>query len=217
MANIRIKDLPERFPSSSDWLAADMLNSGVFTTSKARVSAYFAAASNPAWTSTAQTVYNLSGNWEDVYDDYFAWSSRYKSGHTTLQATSGLWQTAYITILTREYPWNIAAVQAQNLTLSVTPVSANWSSVYTTVRANSGSWDTTYAKKAAFTIGDGINTVFTVNHNLNTRDVHVEVYLNTGSYATVAPISVTRPNTSSVTVAFSTPPGTNGYRVVVTG
>jgi len=74
-----------------------------------------------------------------------------------------------------------------------------------------------YTQKFAVTFTGGTSSnPFTVNHNLGTRDVTVQVYDNT-SYDTVE-VDVVRTDTNNVTVTFATTPtsGSN-YRVVVIG
>lgn len=65
------------------------------------------------------------------------------------------------------------------------------------------------------TLGDGINTVFTVAHGLNNSDVLVSVRsVLTGVIGQGDPVvSVTSPN--EVTISFPVPPSTDEYRVVV--
>lgn len=68
-------------------------------------------------------------------------------------------------------------------------------------------------------IGDGSATSFTINHNLNTRDVQVTVYANSGNFDDVF-VEITRPTVNSVNVIFdptSTAPAINAFRVVVIG
>lgn len=62
----------------------------------------------------------------------------------------------------------------------------------------------------------GSGTTHTVTHNLNTRDITVQVYETTGSYAQVFPdIELTTVN--AVDIKFSTAPGSDSYRVVIVG
>jgi len=63
-------------------------------------------------------------------------------------------------------------------------------------------------------IGDGSATSYAVTHNLNTRDVQVEVYRNSGNYDTVL-AEVQRTSVNQITVIFDTAPASNAYRVVV--
>ncbi len=72
-----------------------------------------------------------------------------------------------------------------------------------------------YTKKYSVSVGNGTNTSFTVNHNLGTRDVQVQVY-DSATYDTVE-VDVIRTDTNNVTVAFSIAPASNAYRVVVVG
>lgn len=65
----------------------------------------------------------------------------------------------------------------------------------------------------AANLGDGTATSFTVTHNLNTKDVTVElVEVSTGEtvYADTA-----RPTVNTITVTFAVAPTTNQYRVVI--
>ena len=73
-----------------------------------------------------------------------------------------------------------------------------------------------FAKSVAGTIGDGSATSFNIDHNLNTRDVQVAVFLNSGNYDDVL-VDVTRPTVNRVTLTFASAPGVNAYRAVVTG
>ena len=67
----------------------------------------------------------------------------------------------------------------------------------------------------AETIGDGVATDFTVTHNLSTTDVVVNVYkVSTG--AQVEP-DITRTSEDVVTIAFTSAPATDEFRVVVAG
>jgi hypothetical protein len=70
-------------------------------------------------------------------------------------------------------------------------------------------------KKYAVSIGDGSATSYTVTHNLASRDVHVTVY-NASTYDEVI-TDVTHATTNTLTIVFASAPGSNAYRVVVTG
>jgi hypothetical protein len=65
----------------------------------------------------------------------------------------------------------------------------------------------------ATSIGDGVATSYTVTHNLNTRDVNVQLYDNS-SYDTVY-ADVVRTSVNVVTIDFGTAPTTNDIRVLV--
>ena len=62
-------------------------------------------------------------------------------------------------------------------------------------------------------IGDGTNTSYTVTHNLNTRDVIVQLY-DASSYDTVI-ADVVRTSAAAVTVSFSAAPTTNDIKVLI--
>lgn len=72
-----------------------------------------------------------------------------------------------------------------------------------------------FTKKAAANVGNGSNTSFAVTHNLNSRDVVVNVYDN-ATYDTVE-VDVVRTDANTVTVTFASAPTNNAYRVVVIG
>ncbi len=71
-------------------------------------------------------------------------------------------------------------------------------------------------RKFAGLIGDGSATSYTLNHNFNTRDVKVAVFLNSGNYDEVL-VEIERPTVNSVAVLFTVAPTLNQYRVVVIG
>lgn len=71
-------------------------------------------------------------------------------------------------------------------------------------------------RKVSANIGDGSATTFTVTHNLNTRDVIVRLFPNSGQYDDVE-VDVQRTSVNAVTLVFATAPATNTYRVVVIG
>ena len=71
-------------------------------------------------------------------------------------------------------------------------------------------------KKVASNIGDGSATTYTVTHNLNTRDVIVRLFPNSGQYDDVE-VDVQRTSVNAVALVFATAPASNAYRVVVVG
>lgn len=80
-------------------------------------------------------------------------------------------------------------------------------------RANIGI-DTWYSTRTfAQTIGDGVATTFNIDHNLNSRDVVVQVYHAT-TYEEVE-VDVTRSTVNRVVVGFNIAPSASSYRVVV--
>lgn len=85
-----------------------------------------------------------------------------------------------------------------------------------TVTTGTVSVDTSVvARKYAVSVGDGSAISYTVTHNLGTTDCIVQVYTN--SDGTQVETDVTRTNSNVVTIAFSSAPTSNQYRVVVFG
>lgn len=70
--------------------------------------------------------------------------------------------------------------------------------------------------KFAQNIGDGSATSIPVTHNLNTRDVQVQVYRNSGNFDTVG-VEVQRTSVNALAIVFASAPAANAYRVVVVG
>lgn len=70
-------------------------------------------------------------------------------------------------------------------------------------------------RKFAASIGNGSSTTLTVTHNLNTLDVQVQIYENSGGATVIA--DVVRTGVNAVDVVFAVAPTTNQYRVVVFG
>lgn len=71
-------------------------------------------------------------------------------------------------------------------------------------------------RKYSTNIGDGSATSYTITHSLNTRDVIIRVFPNSGNYDDVE-VDVYRPSTTTATLVFATAPASNAYRVVVLG
>jgi hypothetical protein len=71
-------------------------------------------------------------------------------------------------------------------------------------------------RKVSTSIGDGSATSYVVTHNLNTRDVIIRVFPNSGEYDDVE-VDVQRTSTTTATLVFATAPASNAYRVVVLG
>jgi hypothetical protein len=71
-------------------------------------------------------------------------------------------------------------------------------------------------RKVSTSIGDGSATSYVVTHNLNTRDVIIRVFPNSGEYDDVE-VDVQRTSTTTATLVFATAPASNAYRVVVIG
>lgn len=63
-------------------------------------------------------------------------------------------------------------------------------------------------------IGNGSSS-YSIVHNLNTRDLVIEVYDNS-TYETIIS-TITRPTLDSITVSFSAPVSTDAYSVVIIG
>ena len=64
-------------------------------------------------------------------------------------------------------------------------------------------------------IGDGVNSDFTISHNLGTRNLHVTVRQNGGSRAIVEPLAVTFDSEDDLSITFAEAPALNGYVVTI--
>lgn len=88
---------------------------------------------------------------------------------------------------------------------------------YTGSAAVTAAIDTTVVvRKFNANVGDGTSTAITITHNLNTRDVSVTLYENSGTYAEVI-CDVEHTTVNTVTLRFSVAPTSNQYRVAVQG
>ena len=79
-----------------------------------------------------------------------------------------------------------------------------------------GTWATPAGGTTKYTtsVGDGVATSITVTHNLNTRDVIVQLYMTASPYTQVfCDVEATTVNT--VTLTFATAPTASQYRCVV--
>lgn len=69
-------------------------------------------------------------------------------------------------------------------------------------------------KKFNANFGDGSATSFVITHNLNTRDVSVEIYRNSGNYDTVL-AEVQRTSVNAITILVDTAPASNAFRAQI--
>lgn len=109
---------------------------------------------------------------------------------------------------------------------SASETSAGIAEIATQTETNTGTDDTRFvtplklanssyvSRKFEANIGDGSATSYTVTHNLNTRDVDVTVYRNSGNYDTVG-VEVQRTSVNAVVILFDVAPTSNQFRVKV--
>ena len=91
--------------------------------------------------------------------------------------------------------------------------------------ANGGTGQTTAAaalaalggtRKYAALVGNGSNTTITITHNLNTRDITVEVYEAASPYEKVYP-DIKHATVDTVDLVFASAPAEDAYKVVIIG
>ncbi len=82
----------------------------------------------------------------------------------------------------------------------------------TPLKGRNASW---LPKSFKANIGDGSSTQLTVTHNLNTRDVRVQVCRNATPWDTIL-CDVERDTVNSVVLRFATAPTAGQFRVLVT-
>jgi hypothetical protein len=73
-----------------------------------------------------------------------------------------------------------------------------------------------FIRKETFTIGNGIDTEFTITHNFNTRDLTISVYENFGNNLTIFPI-IERITENSIRIITETIPNIESINVVIVG
>jgi hypothetical protein len=64
-------------------------------------------------------------------------------------------------------------------------------------------------------LGDGVNSDFTISHNLGTRDLHVTVRQNGGSRAIIEPLAVTLDGEDDLSITFAEVPALNGFVAII--
>lgn len=76
--------------------------------------------------------------------------------------------------------------------------------------------ETAMALKKTFLIGNGIDDNYSVSHNLNTRDVVVQVRENFGDYSQIQ-VGITYDSVNAVTLDMGDIIDTDSYLVIVVG
>lgn len=71
-------------------------------------------------------------------------------------------------------------------------------------------------KRYSTDVGDGSNTSYTVTHNLNTRELTVKLYRNSGNYDEVD-VEVRHTSVNQLTLVFSSAPTSAQFKCVVLG
>jgi hypothetical protein len=71
-------------------------------------------------------------------------------------------------------------------------------------------------KRFAQTFGDGSATSYTITHNLNTRDVTINVYPTSGQYDNII-CDMQRPTVNTVVLVVTPAPASNSLRAVIVG
>lgn len=71
------------------------------------------------------------------------------------------------------------------------------------------------ALKYYTTIGNGVDTNYTITHNLSTEEVNVSIYETSSKALVYTYVEIL--NSQSIKVSFHSPAITNGYKVVVIG
>lgn len=72
------------------------------------------------------------------------------------------------------------------------------------------------SRRVAQNFGDGSATSYVITHNLNTFDIHAEVFRNSGNRDSVL-VDVRRTSANAITIVTDNPPSVDAFRVVVRG
>ena len=129
-----------------------------------------------------------------------------------------IWNTTSVTVSSLSANWNTGynygTVYSQN---SANPVVTTLSaiSVSATNFYGNGNNITGIVQRYSTYIGDGVNTAYTITHNLGTRDIITQTYDNT-LFDVIYP-TVTNININQITVNFTSAPPLSGIRIVVMG
>ena len=151
-------------------------------------------------------VNSNSANWSSVYTSFNSNSANYNSVYLTVSALSASWEESAEIL-----PTVINYLSTNNVTISALTVTKNLSvggTIYSSATA-------LVIAEYETLIGNGVNTSFTVNHNLNTDNIQVVVYDVGNNIASYPSIQIL--NNNSVSIGFSFAPPLNYYRVLVFG
>lgn len=72
-------------------------------------------------------------------------------------------------------------------------------------------------KKYVVAVGNGSELSFTVNHNLNTQNVLIQVRLTDSPFTFISPSTIQATDANNAMVSFSSAPTTNQYTVIIIG
>ena len=161
----------------------------------------------------------LSGNWNSTYTTVNTYSGTWSTGIQDLAFDEN---TALLSI-TNGNTVSLSALSGNDINSILNYFSTNNITVSgLTVTQNLSVGGTIYSSATALVIaeyetliGNGVNTSFTVNHNLNTDNIQVMVYDVGNNIASYPSIQIL--NSNSVSVGFSFAPPLNYYRVLVFG
>lgn len=121
---------------------------------------------------------------------------------------------------------NVAFVQFGTGAAAATETAAGIAEIATQAETDAGTDDTRFvtplklatsvfaSRKFAANYGDGSATSYVHTHNLNTFDVKVEIFRNSGNRDTVL-AEVQRTSVNAVTIIHDTAPAANAYRVLI--
>ena len=191
---------------------AELIGAAVFvmegttygSTSWVQSNHYIADFANQDWTQFSGQGTYLAGSGLSLDGNTFSVDVTPSSGHASLSNTGGAVEVIVNTADGLEVTENGLGINnGTGLTFDAGALTFDTANGYGT-------------RKLGFYVGNGTDTLYSLEHNLGTRDITVQVFENSSPYAQVE-ADVEHHDSNNVKIKFASAPSNDEYRVVVVG